>query len=91
MKTILVKIGFKLASLLYQNGIIAPELLNHKKIIVMNDEELEDRQNALKFWDELSIDMKLEYLSYTKKYGEFDVTIENITDEQKTKLWFYSV
>ena len=91
MKTVLVKLQFKLASWLYNQGIIAPQLLEHKKIRVMNDEEMEDREKALKFWGELSMDMKLEYLGYMKNYGEFDVTPENITDEQIIQLWIYSV
>lgn len=91
MKGFINKIGFRLASWLYQYGIIAPELLEHKKIRVMNDEEMEDREKALKFWGELSTDMKLEYLDYMKKYGEYNVTPENITDEQITQLWIYAV
>lgn len=50
-----------------------------------------DRQKALNFWDELSMDMKLEYLTYMKKYDEFDVTLENITEEQIIQLWIYAV
>lgn len=91
MKTLLVKLQFKLASWLYKQGIIAPQLLEHKKIRIMNDVEMEDRQKALDFWNGLSMDMKLEYLTYMKKYGEFDVTPENITDEQITQLWIYTV
>jgi hypothetical protein len=91
MRTLLVKLQFKLASWLYNKGIIAPQLLEHKKIRVMNNEEMEDRQKALNFWDELSMDMKLEYLTYMKKYDEFDVTPENITEEQIIQLWIYAV
>jgi|TARA_R110000851_G_scaffold203240_2_gene355097 hypothetical protein len=91
MKRLLVKLQFKLASWLYNQDIIAPQLLEHKTIRVMNDEEMEDRQKALNFWNSLSQDMKLEYLTYMKKYGEYDVTPENITDEQITKLWIYAV
>ena len=36
-------------------------------------------------------DMKLEYITYMKKYGEYDITPENITDEQITQLWIYAV
>ena len=32
MRTLLVKLQFKLASWLYNKGIIAPQLLEHKKI-----------------------------------------------------------
>ena len=41
MKTLLVRLQFKLASWLYNQGIIAPQLLEHKIIRVMNDEEME--------------------------------------------------
>jgi len=91
MKRLLIKVQFKLASWLYRCGIIAPELLEHKKIRVMNDEQIQDREKALNFWKGLSQDMKLEYLDYMKKYGEFDVTTENITDEQIVQLWIYAV
>ena len=67
MKRLLVKLQFKLASWLYNQDIIAPQLLEHKTIRVMNDEEMEDRQKALNFWNSLSQDMKLEYLTYMKK------------------------
>jgi GH24 family phage-related lysozyme (muramidase) len=59
MKTLLVRLQFKLASWLYNQGIIAPQLLEHKIIRVMNDEEMEDRQKSLNFWNSLSKDMKL--------------------------------
>jgi hypothetical protein len=91
MKTLLVKLQFKLASWLYNQGIIAPQLLEHKKIRVMNIEEMEDRKKALNFWDGLSMDMKLEYLTSMKKNGAFDVTPKNITDEQIIQLWIYAV
>ena len=91
MKRLLVKLQFKLSSWLYNKGIITPQLLEHKTIRVMNDEEMEDRQKALKFWNSLSQDMKLEYLTYMKKYGEYDATPDNITDEQIIKLWMYAV
>jgi hypothetical protein len=41
MRTLLVKLQFKLASWLYNKGIIAPQLLEHKKIRIMNDEDME--------------------------------------------------
>jgi hypothetical protein len=91
MKTLLVRLQFKLASWLYNQGIIAPQLLEHKKIRIMNDEDMEDRQKALNFWDGLSTNMKLEYLTHIKKYDEFDVTPENITEEQIIQLWIYAV
>jgi hypothetical protein len=91
MKTLLVRLQFKLASWLYNQGIIAPQLLEHKIIRVMNDEEMEDRQKSLNFWNSLSKDMKLEYITYMKKYDEYDITPENITDEQITQLWIYAV
>jgi len=37
MKTLLVKLQFKLASWLYNQGIIAPQLLEHKKIRVYDE------------------------------------------------------
>jgi hypothetical protein len=57
----------------------------------MNDEEMEDIKKSLKFWGELSMDMKMEYLGYMKKYNVFDVTPDNITDEQLVELWMYAV
>lgn len=91
MKEFINKMGFRLASWLYQYGIIAPELLEHKKYRIMNDEEMEDIKKSLKFWGELSMDMKMEYLGYMKKYNVFDVTPDNITDEQLVELWMYAV
>lgn len=45
MKTLLVKLQFKLASWLYNQGIVAPQLLEYDSIIVLpsnySDEDLE--------------------------------------------------
>lgn len=84
------KLLFKIANWLYNKGIIAPQILNSRKIELLNDEELEDRIKSRQFWDELSNSMKNEYLGHMRSYGAFNTNIENITDEQILELWFYA-
>jgi len=57
MKTLLVRLQFKLASWLYNQGIIAPQLLEHDSIVVLpsdySDEDLEfyrKKQNEIKLY-----------------------------------------
>jgi hypothetical protein len=51
MKTLLIKLQFKLASWLYNQGIIAPQLLEYDSMIVLpsdySEEELEQPINAI--------------------------------------------
>jgi hypothetical protein len=53
MKNILVKIGFRIASWLYKQGIIAPQLLSHedgtsvRNIKILTPEESEQLKNNL--------------------------------------------
>jgi len=56
MKTLLIKLQFKLASWLYNQGIIAPQLLEYDSTIVLpsdySEEELEfyrKKQSEIKF------------------------------------------
>ena len=56
MKTLLIKLQFKLASWLYNQGIIAPQLLEYDSMIVLpsdySEEELEfyrKKQSEIKF------------------------------------------
>jgi hypothetical protein len=56
MKTLLIKLQFKLASWLYNQGIIAPQLLEYDSMIILpsdySDEDLEfyiKKQSEIKF------------------------------------------
>jgi hypothetical protein len=64
MKTLLVKLKFKLASWLYNQGIIAPQLLEYDSIVVLpSDYSDED----LKFYRKKQSEIKL----YKNKNYEF--------------------